>query len=523
MYIEPDGEIRILKGCPLEPGYEHTLYFDDKTAQTNYFISLTKYTLTGQSYTRWTRGVLRVQLREADVYDCSYLMFRNTAFSGRWFYAFINAVEYVNNITTEISFTIDVMQTFFFDYKLMDSFVEREHSATDIPGENTQPENLELGPVIYRAEENPRLYTSSSAKYVYYLLATESPTGDHSYNVNIAGIYNGLYTTYYTDWTALNNQIQAYINNGREESIINIYVLPSALPVTYEGAGTPNTLTLTTSSGKALRGYYSVKNNKLMTYPYNYLVLDNGAGQTIILRYELFNNALADIEADISIGVSAVCSPTPEAVFVPANYRGLNFDWTSSLSTAKYPSCAFSGDTYKIWWAQNQTAYKVDMVANYAEIAGYIGGAIATGGATAITGFGGAVSAAKNIAGLLAQKNRAEVTPDSYRGTVSQNVLGIANNRTMQLNAYNAGCNQEYLQIIDDYFSRYGYATNLIKKPNRNVRPHWTYTKTVGCKLDADCPASVEAEICAIYDAGITFWKNPAEVGDYSLNNAPSV
>jgi hypothetical protein len=67
----------------------------------------------------------------------------------------------------------------------------------------------------------------------------------------------------------------------------------------------------------------------------------------------------------------------------------------------------------------------------------------------------------------------------------------------------------------------YGYAQHIRKVPNRAVRPHWTYTKTIGCCVKGSVPADDMASICAIYDKGITFWKNGDEVGNYNLPNAP--
>ena len=79
----------------------------------------------------------------------------------------------------------------------------------------------------------------------------------------------------------------------------------------------------------------------------------------------------------------------------------------------------------------------------------------------------------------------------------------------------------EQAKMIDDYFTRFGYAIKKTQIPNRNARPHWTYVKTIGCVIEGSCPADVEATICSIYDNGITFWNNPDEIGDYSLDNSP--
>lgn len=78
--------------------------------------------------------------------------------------------------------------------------------------------------------------------------------------------------------------------------------------------------------------------------------------------------------------------------------------------------------------------------------------------------------------------------------------------------------------MIDDYFNMYGYAMKRIKQPARNVRPYWTYTKTVGCDIiNAQVPADDLKKIASIYDNGITFWNGPDNVGNYSLDNRPEI
>ena len=148
MYIEPNTTIKILRNCPLDTTYDHTIYFSGETEQINYFTSLVKYALNTQTYQRVNRNRMRVQYKADYLYDCNYLMFQNTNYGDKWFYAFIKSVEYVNNITSEIEYEIDVMQTWFFDYTLGQSFVEREHSSTDEIGDNTVPENLEIGDYV---------------------------------------------------------------------------------------------------------------------------------------------------------------------------------------------------------------------------------------------------------------------------------------------------------------------------------------------------------------------------------------
>ena len=145
MYIEPSTNIRLLSNVPLDNTYEHTIYFSNLTQQYNYFAGLTKHNLTNYTYQRVQRGTSRVQKPAEQCYDCNYMMFQNASYGNKWFYAFITGVEYINNETCEISFELDVMQTWFFEHTPQECFVEREHSATDAIGDNILDEGLNLG------------------------------------------------------------------------------------------------------------------------------------------------------------------------------------------------------------------------------------------------------------------------------------------------------------------------------------------------------------------------------------------
>ena len=125
MYIQPQTNIKLLHNVPLDTTYDHTIYFESASAQTSYFSGLVKYNLTNYSYQRVKKGVARVGVKSDNLYDCNYMMFQNSAFGTKWFYAFITSVEYVNNETSDVFFEMDVMQTWFFDFELEHCFVER--------------------------------------------------------------------------------------------------------------------------------------------------------------------------------------------------------------------------------------------------------------------------------------------------------------------------------------------------------------------------------------------------------------
>ena len=147
-YISPNTEVRIYSGVPLDRDYNHTVKQTSLSTQLTVFAPYLKYTLTNLSYQRSGKNTIRVSKLADTLYDCNYMAFQNTAFGNKWFYAFIDRVEYINNNTSEITYTIDVMQTWYFDYDLGECYVEREHSETDAAGDNLVPENLDTGELL---------------------------------------------------------------------------------------------------------------------------------------------------------------------------------------------------------------------------------------------------------------------------------------------------------------------------------------------------------------------------------------
>ena len=151
MQIQPNSVIKLCSGVPIDSSYKDTIYFTSKSEQKSYFESKVSKTMDKASFQRINgqQGVVRMSANAETIYDCNYMMFQNTNYGSKWFYAFITNIEYINDKVSNIYFSIDVMQTWFlFDCTLKECFVEREHSKTDNIGDNLVPENLEYGDYV---------------------------------------------------------------------------------------------------------------------------------------------------------------------------------------------------------------------------------------------------------------------------------------------------------------------------------------------------------------------------------------
>lgn len=515
MYIEPNTTIMILKDVPLDNTYDHTIYFADATAQRDYLLRKTKYNLTQNTYQRVKRGVTRVSIKADNLYDCNYMMFQNINFGSKWFYAFITSVEYVNNECSEVTFELDVMQTWAFDYNPDYCFVEREHTLTDAIGEHIEPEPVEHGEYVFN---NYAAVTNMKDMVVAIAIVDKDATaGGTLYD----GIYGGAQIWVYnsTDTTGINGKVNEYIQ--KPDAIISMYMFPSlfiggSIPENHrlsygQGASKKIVMADAITVNDTLDGYKPV-NNKMYTYPYSFWHVDNACGGELTLRYEFFSgrNPVMEISGTVTQPVVAVLRPCSYKGVPPyselGGYTTLN---TESLELANYPMCSWSVDTYKSWLAQNSVPLAVNTLATLSSMVSPAGMGIADGGAIGL------------ISNTLTQGYKASIAADMCKGSQNNGGANVSNG-VQQFYGGRCSVTKEYARMIDDFFTRYGYAVKRNKAPNRNGRPHWNYVKTIGCTITGSIPADDARKICRIYDSGITFWNNGDEIGNYSLDNSPS-
>lgn len=162
MYIQPDSDVYLLSSVPLDPTYEHTVLWADAETQEAWFTSHASHHFSNVSVQRHNANEIRLEIDPDVALMCNYMCFRNNAFGGKMFYAFIVDVTYVSNNVAAVTYQLDVMQTWLFETVLEDCWVEREHAATDVPGDNLKPEPIDTGPMIISDWENSGYFQNYS-------------------------------------------------------------------------------------------------------------------------------------------------------------------------------------------------------------------------------------------------------------------------------------------------------------------------------------------------------------------------
>ena len=550
MYIQPDSEVRLLTNVPLDNTYAHTIYFANKEAQTSYFQSKTKAgcIFNNVSYQRHTRGSIRLKKLADNIYDCNYMMFKNTAFGDRWFYAFIREVEYISNTVCEVTYEIDVMQTWFFDVTLLQSFVEREHSVTDVAGDNLIPEPVHLGDYWLGTANGTGFFNV----FDVVIVCPYKPDGDtqrwiDNFDTQVVDKNPTMLTH-----TAISTAMASYENNPFEdafrylseqdkiESVVDCYLIPRQfldVPQTgiynyhiIDGNLPVKEYVFSQQHPTSLSCGYTPKNKKLLTYPYNKFVIDTGDGNLHDYCYEFFEQSEGKIKFQI------FCYRGGNMAFkaCPVEYKGETVNKTESCLLTDFPPFPYLIDSFKAWLAQNKTRVAFQIGTDLAGVGSGLGTVMA--GSQMLTPKTKVLSkrGAEMMAGGYEQMGKAGVSGiggtlaeladrhvNHFRPSGSSSGSLEISMMCKDFRGIQYSVNEQNAMVIDDFFNCYGYATHRVKVPNRNVRPHWTFVKTIDINVESNAPADDTNKICSIYDNGITFWKKPSEVGDYSLDNSP--
>lgn len=511
MYIDPDSNVYLLSNVPLDSTYANTIYFSSKEAQESYFKSKLLYSNAPEdprpfrfskiqyiriSPTGENSFEAQIEPHNVDnIFKVNYIMVQNDIYQHKWFYGFVTSVNMKSNRNWQITFELDVMQTYLFDYDLKECFIERQHVSDDTIGKHTLPEPIDLGD--YKAIQS--FGTDTFLDYRVIMATSKSLEGTH------AGIYGGMVSGLtYLNYPLTDNGIYQLTEslkiieeNGWEDSIASLYIMPNFYFTTGKS---PVQHEITFTQRDNLDGY-KPRNNKLYCYPFNLLYMHDSCGNGHELRFEDFT------ASTIKFKIYSVTSCNPEIVCVPLNYRGEGRAFNYKLVINAFPQIAYSIDTFKAWLAQNAGVTAIGLAGTLAGgalsgAAGNIGGVLSAG-----------VGAASTIAGLVAKSNLAP----SVRGNSGGSAL-IANN-VLDFYFLQLCQKAEYLRMADDFLDKYGYSYMRLGVPHRNTRPQWNYIKTRDCTIVGSLPMDVANQICKIYDKGITFWKHANNVGNYSLNN----
>lgn len=365
MFIPQNTTIHILKGIPLNSDYENTVYYTDINTQVKEFLKYKQYSLENYSYQRANMNCIKVQLPYEALYQCNYLMFKNTNFENKWFFCFIENIAYVSNNVTAIYYKVDTMQTWCYDYHFLSTFVDRHHSKHDLLFDNIQPEGMDLGqyykPIAIRiASFRDDIHFVIIMSDIVGIPNIGAPgqggtlleTADlFSNGGELNGVMNSLFliTFPWSRRAEMQKFLRAVNDNGKGNTIVNFYVAPCSLKY--------NTTRYQSFIRDGALGNYTPKNKKLYNSPYHIIQLENNQGQSVILNPEQIGGTT------LKYTLQLISYPEAGARIYPENYLGLGNGIDYSCVYMSFPICSFATNVYAMWWSQNKNSYMQSLAA----------------------------------------------------------------------------------------------------------------------------------------------------------------
>lgn len=534
-----NSRIILAKGIKLDRNYNNVVNYTENQMLTllrseGHFVK----EKTDYSFIRGT-GQIDTQFTYSEVLGANYMAFQNPDYSNKWFFAWIDEVQYRGNYNTRIIYTIDAWSTWFSDWTAKKCFINRHHVNDDTIGLHTIPENLDVGEIeeIDMQEDSSYTYRNYIAiECSYDIYAQKQRSGISVYNGTVFG--NQIYVIPITQLSDFAN-IYTFMNillydNQSIDNIQNIFFIPDALlkpaymtqrvvtrgsSITctyYELLYNNETAEITHTYAKPYTNT-NIKNNKCFVYPYNYLFVSNNAGNYNIYKYEDFSgqNVTFSGHLAMSIGVSGR--------LVPTNYKGMAQDDDEAIALAKYPVCAWSSDAFTNWLTQNAVNIATDVAF------GIVGAGsnsmsknqnVDTGKAGGqATGVALGLNVAKTIANEIGQFYTASLLPNIQGGQPVGDINFLSKRNTFTFRFMRSKA--EYLKIIDDYFTRFGYAIKSLEMPNITGRTYWNYVE-IGEQEEigyGDVPHNFMDIINNACRKGVTIWHNHENIGNWDLNN----
>ena len=520
--ISPQGEIRLLN-VPLDSTNKNQIYFSSTSNQYTYMNGKTVKSYSDYTYIRKDSSI-KVKATLDNLWNVNYVMYQNGGFNSKWFYAYITNKEYISENVVLLSLECDVWQTWFSEVNLKNSFIERSHVsvADDVAGNYLVDEGLELGDYVDKSVYDLIDTTNLCCVIAATIDINDYPTFGSTYgSEGIGNMYSGI--AYYlcrpSEYIFLGTRLSQIDDEGKGDAILSIHMAPLAL-FTYVGTiGAGNYLPringlndLTFDVSKIITGDldgYTPKNNKMYTYPYNFLGITNYGGGFASYKFEKFSTT------DCTFDVSGNLGTNQSVRITPKNYKGNTLNYDEGLLLSNYPLAGWVSGIYPNWIAQNQNQIALGAVSNVLSSGVGIAAGMMSGNPLMVAGAAG--SGLANIAGTIAKISDTKVLPDQAKGSTNSSINVADSKQTF--GAILKTIDGEHAKIIDNYFDMFGYKINKVETPVINSRTYWNYIKTIDCNITGNAPQEDIIRIKNMFNVGVTFWSNGDNIGDYSLDN----
>lgn len=483
-----------------------------------------------------------------DLTQCNYLMYQNKDISDKWYFAFIDNVQYNSLNSVIISHIIDVWQTYQFDITYYKNLILRAHVAksADTVGRWLAPEPISVAPEFERKHNvfnnlswvpqyvlhSTSVFNNSTKKYEYKGNGTGA-TLSAEYGIfvdddddvqTVVKNYGKLSAAEalksndddeYSNWIAdlltgqtidkavklISTTSISQLQDHRNE-LIGLYAIPAWVHDGTNKYATNNikkkevTVVLPTTT---LACGYAPRNKKMLSSLCKAYLFYNENGFKLPLKPELFTSGSP------SFTVKSTELSTTGFILQIGSYA----DYTAKTNKISYR-------------CENRLGYDantgLDKVLNTLTSAVGVVNAV---GSVASQAFAGNVGGAVQGAVGAAQQSINMIDALGQRGVntgASGDIMSITEKRAMPVFA-DVSPTEAQCRYIDDYLDVYGYAINEIGKISTYMknRSNWNYIQVANCNIKVSAPNDDVNKLKQMFESGVTIWHK--NFGDYDQAN----
>lgn len=425
-----------------------------------------------------------------------------TVTSERTYYCFIKSIDYVNINTFEITYAIDWIQTFLFDFQIGVCFVEREHVNTDAIGEHTLDERVDIGELVTTATsswlETPAVMTQILPKNgqltVKYRNGVITPVLGQSYPA--------------TDGGSLQDTLNTY--RDTPEQVIQVCMIASSMAT--QGGGLTAAQKDVSFSRAPLKfifqsDQYTPVNNKMFCYPFMLFTVDNYGNSVEQFHYEDFLSPTGDFLFRIDM----TPEPTPSMICYPKQYKNQGESTQEGITYDNFPKCAWQSSPYEDWLNRNGKLMKNQLALNVITKA-MVGSA---GGAAGAVTSG--LSIMNDIMGYQVEEQYHKIHGSALAGDIESAGINFSRGR-IGFRVIQFGIKPEAARRIDRKFTRFGYRVDTAKIPNITGRQYFNYVKCNGAEVIGNIAIDAQNAMVNALNSGVTFWHTDNISNDYPTN-----
>lgn len=455
---------------------------------------------------------------------CGYMTFQNSG--DIKYYAFIDEVNYINAGNVEIRYTIDDFQTYLTDYlnNWTDKcFVEQEHinRADDDPKYlDGSTQGVNPSSLIWN-DDNIYQKSINSIDYIglAMLLDVELKEKLEEIGMTIRVINNGrssiMLATFNRKFEVGDiGKIIAVLSEAERYKYV-VECVASAYPIYSNKQVTPMSTNFNVFP-KKINSYF-FKNGIMRTYPFHQFFIKSTTGESVSIkakdcRYNNSGDLIIDLTIPAYLTKEAMVSVSPlPPVYILDKRPPIN-------KSVRFPISA----TIPIQRDQLLTFLSTSAALKAASFAGSAGTAI--GGALMLaSGAGAAVGVPLLIGGaagmfgtgasaIMAEQNRIEPT-----GNFSNDVYSLCSGmHGFDIITYSVSENEG--QMLDEYFSVYGYITNKVKIPNIKNRNNFNFVKCHDISNFRGVPPRAKTAMTNAFSKGVFIWHNLGQIGNYDID-----